>query len=80
MHPIQNGIWYGFGRDLHGNIAPLYLLILQNSKKTRGKAYFFQKIFLFSEAALQLQITIKYARTSHRSAKPEHEFNIYIYN
>ena len=80
MHPIQNGIWYGFGRDLHGNIAPSTYLYSKTRKKQGGKPTFFKKFFILGNPQLQLQITIKYARTSHRSAKPEHEFNIYIYN
>ena len=61
IRPYPNGIWYGFGRDLHGNIAPLYLLILQNSKKNKGKSQLFSKnFFILGSPQLQLQITIKY--------------------
>ena len=74
----------GFGTDLVGlcmGTSHLYTyLYSKNRKKQGGKPTFFKKFFYSRNSQLQLQITIKYARTSHRSAKPEHEFNIYIYN
>ena len=74
----------GFGTDLvgicMGTSHPSTYLYSKTRKKQGGKPTFFKKFFILGNPQLQLQITIKYARTSHRSAKPEHEFNIYIYN
>ena len=71
----------GFGTDLVGicmGTSHPSTYLYSKTRKKQGEKPTFSKKSILENPQLQLQITIKYARTSHRSAKPEHEFNIYI--